>query len=119
MVMVKPWLSRWSSLVYGKLHHEPFDPCAQEWDFPSSGPLSGANGALPWILFSRDLERFRREFPEWQVELVQPMMPLCYLIAGGISLRALMPGWSYALWRAVERMIEPWIDHLAMFARSC
>src|SRR5262249_662298 len=48
LLMVEPWVSTWSRLVYRRLHYEPFDAEAMHWEFPESGPLSGANNALPW-----------------------------------------------------------------------
>ncbi|MEI6179527.1 MAG: hypothetical protein WCP31_02135 [Chloroflexales bacterium] len=47
----------------------------------------------------------------------KPQMPLRYLLSGGVSLRALMPGWSFPLWREAEARLAPWMDRLAMFAR--
>jgi len=116
VVMIEPWVTPWSRLVYSKLHHEPFRPEAQEWSFPSRGPLSGANGALPWIIFERDRTRFEREFPLWQIYAVKPFMPFRYLLSGGVSLRGLVPGWSFALWRKLENLLRPWMKSLAMFA---
>ena len=58
LVMIEPWVTSWSRFVYGRLHHEPFRPDAEQWEFPAAGPLSSANGALPWILFERDRARF-------------------------------------------------------------
>jgi hypothetical protein len=43
-------------------------------------------------------------------------MPVRYLLAGGVSLRALVPKRSHPLWVAAERLLRPWMDHLAMFA---
>ena len=43
-------------------------------------------------------------------------MPLRYVLSGGISMRALMPGWSFTAWRAVERLATPLMSELAMFA---
>ena len=114
--MIEPWVTGWSRLVYGHLHHEPFRPQAEEWGFPSSGPLSGANSALPWILFERDRDRFEQEFPQWEVREIQLIMPFRYLVSGGVSLRSLMPGWSFGLWRALEKVLLPWMDQWAMFA---
>lgn len=51
IVMIEPWNSTWSRWVYTHFHHEPYQPDAERWEFPSTGPLSGANGALPWIVF--------------------------------------------------------------------
>jgi len=116
MIMIEPWVSRWSRLIYTKLHHEPFLPASEEWAFPTSGPLSGANGALPWIVFERDLDRFASEFPEWRLERLRPMMPFRYLISGGVSMRSLTPGFSYPAWSRIERWLEPWMRSWAMFA---
>lgn len=116
MVMVEPWVSGWSKLIFGKLHHEPFLPEAERWEIPSTGPLSGANGALPWIVFIRDRKRFAAEFPEFRVEEIQPMMPFKYLVSGGISMRSLMPAFSYSAWGWLERSLSPWNQELAMFA---
>ena len=116
MIMIEPWVTPWSRLVYSKLHHEPFFPEAVEWTFPRRGVLSGANSALPWIIFERDRTRFEREFPQWQIHTIKPFMPFRYLLSGGVSLRSLMPGWSFALWRNVENLFRPWMKSLAMFA---
>jgi SAM-dependent methyltransferase len=116
MIMIEPWVTPWSRLVYSKLHHEPFQPEATEWTFPQRGPLSGANSALPWIIFDRDRTRFEREFPEWQIYAIKPFMPFRYLLSGGVSLRSLMPGWSFSFWRNFENLLRPWMKSLAMFA---
>ena len=115
--MIEPWVSNWSHFIYTRLHHEAFNPDSHLWEFPSSGPLSGANGALPWILFVRDCAKFEKEFPEWQIELIQPMIPFRYLLSGGVSLRTLAPPWSFGLWTQIERALSPWNNHLAMFAQ--
>jgi len=116
VVMVEPWVSLWSRWVYQRWHHEPFRPDAPEWEFSPTGPLSGANGALPWIIFHRDRAQFEAEFPQWQIELIKPMMPFRYLVSGGVSLRGLQPSWSYGLWQRLEDALQPWMDKLAMFS---
>lgn len=117
IVMIEPWVTRWSRWVYQWLHHEPFHPKAAEWRFPSTGPLSGANGALPWIIFKRDRGQFEREFPEWQIQLIKPFMPFRYLISGGVSMRSLMPAWTFGLWRRLANRLQPWMKTWAMFAQ--
>jgi SAM-dependent methyltransferase len=117
IVMIEPWVTPWSRVVYTRLHHEPFQPEARNWEFPSTGPLSGANGALPWILFERDRARFEQEFPQWSIELIAPLMPFRYLVSGGVSLRTLMPGWSTAFWSHLEKLMGVQCCRMAMFAR--
>ena len=115
--MIEPWVTTWSHHAYRRLHHEPFEPDAGQWHFPSNGPLSDANGALPWILFDRDRAKFKREFPSLKIESIMPMMPFRYLLSGGLSMRSLMPGWSFRTWRLLERLLQPWMNSWAMFAR--
>jgi SAM-dependent methyltransferase len=117
VLMIEPWVTAWSQLIYTRLHHEPFQPEAKQWEFPNSGPLSGANGALPHIVFVRDRLQFEREFPMWRIHAIEPMMPFSYLVSGGVALRSLMPGWSFRLWRGLEGLLQPAIGNLAMFAQ--
>lgn len=116
ILMVEPWLSKWSRFVYTRLHHEPFLPEAADWAFPSSGPLSGANGALPWIVFARDRQKFESEFPSLKIQQIRPFMPFRYLLSGGVALRSLVPGFTYPFWRWLEGSLNGSMNHLAMFA---
>ncbi len=116
VAMIEPWLSRWSRLVYGRLHHEPCRPDAASWEFASSGPLSDANLALPWMLFVRDRAQFEREFPGWRIARVAPMSGLRYLLSGGVSLRDLVPAATIGAWSRVDRILDRWPSTWAMFA---
>jgi SAM-dependent methyltransferase len=117
VVMIEPWVSPWSRLVYTRLHHEPFCPDAPAWEFPRSGPLSGANGALPWIIFERDRATFEREFPELRIRTIRAGTPFRYLVSGGISLRSLMPSWTFGAWRSLETALARRTDRWSMFAQ--
>lgn len=113
LVMLEPWHTPWSAWIYSHFHPEPYEPAAG-WEIPAVGPLSGANGALPWIVFVRDRARFAREFPCWRIHRILPLMPLAYLLSGGVSLRSLAPGWLYRPLRALESRLAQ--DRWAMFA---
>ncbi|MAT42496.1 MAG: methyltransferase type 11 [Anaerolineaceae bacterium] len=118
IVMIEPWVTTWSKFVYQNLHHEPFIPNAISWKNDSSGPLSGANGALPWIIFKRDANKFSEEFPKWKIEKIYPFMPFRYLLSGGVSLRSIVPEKSYDFWKALEQKSFRYMDkHLAMFSK--
>jgi SAM-dependent methyltransferase len=116
LLMIEPWVSSWSKLIYTHLHHEPFVPESKEWAFPSAGPLSGANGALPWMVFERDRAKFEAAFPEFEIRTVRPFMPFRYLVSGGVSMRPLMPGAMYSAWGALEAALAPWPKRWPMFA---
>jgi SAM-dependent methyltransferase len=116
ILMIEPWVSSWSHFVYKRLHHEAFHPDALDWDFSSTGPLSGANTALPWIIFARDRTKFEAEFPEFAIESIRPFMPFRYLVSGGVGMRSLMPGFTHSAWARLERSLESRMPSLAMFA---
>jgi len=116
VVMIEPWVTPWSRFFYHFLHYEPFTPDAPAWEFPSSGPLSGANDAMPWMIFERDAQRFASEFPGLRLEHIHRFMPFRYMASGGISMRKLAPDWSFGLWRQLEDWLQPWSRFLAMFA---
>lgn len=116
ILMIEPWVTPWSQFVYTRLHHEPFRTDATDWSFSSTGPLSGSNSAMPWIVFVRDRNKFETLFPELLIERIRPFLPFRYLISGGVGLRSLMPGFTHDVWAGLERMLEPQMPHLAMFA---
>lgn len=116
LLMIEPWVSTWSRFIYGRLHHEPFDRASTEWGFPAKGPLSGANGAIPWIVFDRDKTTFDDEFPRLQIDEIRPMMPLRYLVSGGVSMRQLMPAALFHFWTRVDNWLSRWPHRWPMFA---
>jgi SAM-dependent methyltransferase len=116
IVMIEPWTTSWSRRVYQYLHHEPFDPDSKEWHFQKTGPLSGANQALAWIVFKRDRTKFEQEFPQWHIREIELHTPFSYLLSGGVSFRSLIPGWLFDLVRRIEAKLTPWMDVWAMFA---
>ncbi|MEZ6089651.1 MAG: class I SAM-dependent methyltransferase [Pirellulaceae bacterium] len=89
------WISHW---VLQYFHHEPYNPASQEWGFASSGPLSGANGALAWIVFIRDRELFEQRFPELRIVDITSHTPLRYWASGGLKWWSMIPGpcWKMA-----------------------
>jgi len=116
IVMIEPWATSWSRIIYANLHPEPFRPDARDWTFSSAGPLSGANSALPWIIFGRDRELFESGFPEFSIEKTRPFLPFRYLVSGGVGMRSLMPGFTDPAWAGLERLLKSQMPRLGMFA---
>lgn len=116
VLMIEPWVTRWSRLIYGSLHHEPFEPMSNTWRLTAGKPLSTANGALPWIVFERDRDKFARQFPLLEVVSVRPIMSFVYLLSGGVSLRAFAPGWTFSFFSSLDRFLVRVLPQSAMFA---
>lgn len=114
IVMVEPANSLWGRFIYKNFHHEPFDP-EGGWIIPDSGPLSGANGALPWIVFERDVHLFKSRFPEFVTEEINYHTPFRYLLSGGVSFKQLVPGFSYGFFSALDRIAASLWPQLSMF----
>lgn len=118
VVMIEPWVTPWSSLVYRSLHHEPFDPrgASPLWTGRNSVSLPPCNNALAWILFQRDRAAFTARFTQLRVHEVRLCTPFCYLAAGGMAYGMSLPGWSYRACRRLEALLAPCRGWLAMFA---
>lgn len=114
IVIIEPWNTRWSRFIYKKFHHELFD-LERDWNFPLSGPLSGSNMALPYIVFKRDIEIFKQKFPELRVNKIKPHTPFTYLLTGGFSRKPFLPNFIINCIRYIENHIAGLRNNFAMF----
>lgn len=117
LMMIEPAGTPWARFVYRTFHHEAFDASAEEWKAPPGGRLSGANGALAWIVFRRDRGRFERLFPSLQIVHESCCCPFRYLLSGGLSARQMLPTIAFPAVRALECMLSPINGLLGMFMR--
>ncbi len=114
IIMIEPANSRWGRFIYQRFHHEPFDPDGN-WSFPTSGPMSGANGALPWIVFERDRALFEKRFPNLHIKSIFYHTPLRYLLSGGFSYPSLVPSFTYGLFTRLDRSLATASKQFSMF----
>ena len=123
IIMIEPYNSAWGRFIYKNFHHEAFDTQAPEWfcrgqakwEMQEIGRLSSANGALAWIIFWRDRKIFESEFPSLRIVRMRNHTPLRYLLSGGLTLRQLVPSFSYRAVKAIEYASSPINDLLGMF----
>lgn len=113
--LVDQYLGWLSTPVYRWLHHEPFNPKALDWAFQSQGPLTGANGALAWIVFERDKQRLKALVPYLRIERYEPILPLSYWLAGGLQAWTLVPGWAAGAALALDHLLITLAPRLASF----
>ncbi|MBW8015907.1 MAG: class I SAM-dependent methyltransferase [Planctomycetes bacterium] len=114
IIMIEPANTPWSRFIYKNFHHEDFNPQA-DWNLSVSGPLSQANGALPWIIFNRDRKKFCDLFPELEIAEIKNHTPIRYLLSGGLTLRQLVPSWTYGFFKTVEYLASPVSSITGMF----
>lgn len=111
VIFIEPWPTALSVPIYQYLHHEPFDR-TRDWYVRPGDPLFSANGALPWIIFSRDRNKFLQKFPALHVASITTFMPFSYLISGGIERRWPLFPWLFSWVRNLEKPF----DFLGLFA---
>ena len=114
MIMIEPANSLWGRFIYKNFHHEPFD-INGGWTFPEKGPLSGANGALPWIVFERDKLIFKNKYPNFVLETINFRNPLLYLTSGGISFRQLLPDFMFPIVAKIDQLLPKVSKQFSMF----
>ncbi len=114
MIMVEPANSIWGRFIYKNFHHEPFEVNGK-WDIPDTGPLSGANGALPWIVFERDKNRLSEQFPELKVQSIKYHTPFMYLVSGGVSYKQLIPSFMYVFIKVIDKLLSKISKQFSMF----
>jgi hypothetical protein len=73
--------------------------------FPTSGSLSGANQALPWIVCKRDWKIFEVKHSVLRIKEISPLMPSIYLLSGWLKNSLTMPAFSYSFWGKAEQRL--------------
>lgn len=104
--LIEPCAGPLSRRLIRPLHHEPWDEQGA-WTLPPSGPLTGANMALPSIIFLRDRDRYRAAFPHLPIDRIRFHTIALYLLSGGVSMRSLAPGALFSPALALERLMAP------------
>jgi SAM-dependent methyltransferase len=96
-----------SRVFFGKIHPEPYNHMDRNWDFQEGDNLMDSNQALTWMVFHRDLETFRREFPGFAFEGCDYLPWFGYLLSGGVNLRSLVPSFAARAVEVLDGMLKP------------
>jgi SAM-dependent methyltransferase len=113
ILAIEPASTWWARFIWKNFHHEPYDEYAN-WEIPDSGPLSGANIALPWIIFERDRKIFENRFPLLKISRIETYTPFLYLLSGGVRNWSLLPSFMFTPLRFIESLLD---RSMGMFLR--
>ena len=114
IIMIEPANSGLARFIYKRFHHEPFDELAGPEIAPGN-PLSNSNQALPYIYFERDLQTFKTDYPQLNINSVRYHSPFSYVLSGGVSRSALLPSFFYPLVKFAEWLLSPFSRQLGLF----
>ncbi len=124
LVMVEPFISTLSNVLYRLWHPEPVDMRARIFREPrdisgadpavfTGGGAFDANQAVPTLLFFRYAGKFERRFPSLIIRERKVHSMIAYPLSGGFSKRVLMPMKAVPAVRVLENMLSPLAPWLA------
>ncbi len=108
-ILIEPYHGPVARRLFTRLHDcEGFDLTAPQWENGAqTGPCRGTNQALSGIIFDRDREQFRREFPDLELVADRPHTHLSYFLSGGVNFRQLVPDFLGPAVRLAEGLLAP------------
>jgi SAM-dependent methyltransferase len=114
-VLIEPHCGFISSFVHKYLHKsEIFDSKQIGWKAPTiSGPLSGANQALSFIVFKRDISIFEKKYGKSLELIYQSYIPnsLRYFFSGGLNFHQILPDFLLPVIKKIEKFLMPIAKH--------
>lgn len=112
IIMMEPYISPASQLVFRLCHPEPVDlradplPATDTPVFDESGAFA-SNQAIPTLLFGRDRARFGQRFPDLGLKERRLLSVFVYPLSGGFSGPCLVPRWAHRLAWGLEGVLCP------------
>jgi SAM-dependent methyltransferase len=108
-ILIEPYHGLVARRLFTRLHDcEGFDLTAPQWENGAqTGPCRGTNQALSGIIFDRDREQFRHEFPDLELVVDRPHTHLSYFLSGGVNFRQLVPDFLGPAVRLAEGLLGP------------
>ena len=108
-VVIDPYFGLLSSFLYKRMFAtESFDKSQKDWHYISDGPMNGANQALSYIVFFRDIENFLKENPNLEiVKTTRFNNYLRYLFSGGLNFKQLVPDFMEKPLKIMEFLLRP------------
>ena len=115
-ILIEPYHGFVASHFYKKLFDtETFDKTQQRWVNTNSEIMQGANQALSYVVFKRDLKKFHSLYPDLEIVLQSPLNNyLQYLLSGGLNFRSLVPSTLQPLVKFFEIILFPLNKFLAL-----
>ena len=113
LILIEPWVTPFSYLIYRYLHQEECDLSARPWDFTSTQMARckkafDGNQALPYLLFGpRYSLRTLESLPGFTALMIEPFCLFAYLLSMGFKRRSLLPEFMYPVVSKIETTTLP------------
>src|ERR1044071_10170435 len=92
-ILIEPYHGPFAQFLYQRLFEtERFDRSQRGWTSEGAGPMTGANQALSFVVFTRDAGEFSRRFPALELVAQAPMTNYPrYVLSGGAHIPLPVP----------------------------
>ncbi len=113
LVLVEPWITPFSRIIYRYFHQEDCDLSAQPWKLEDPGIAHGkkafdGNQAIPYLLFGAgNRQKTLAALPSFQCIKAEPFCLFAYLLSFGFKPMSLLPEMFYPGVSRLERLSLP------------
>lgn len=110
IVMLEPYPSPFSLIIYRKFHPEPF---IMDVDYFSKDDLQNkdpwdSNQAIPYLIFFKNINKFNKEFGnKFKVVKREKLSCILYPASGGFENKALIPDFLIPVFKGIENILTP------------
>jgi SAM-dependent methyltransferase len=119
LILIEPWVTPFSYLIYRYFHQEDCDLSAHPWDANNAQPPSNkkafdGNQAIPYLLFGpRRRSQTLNTLPGLTPLVIEPFCLFAYLLSMGFKPMNLLPEFLYPAVAKLERATLPLWRRLA------
>ena len=113
LILVEPWVTPFSYLIYRYLHQEDCDLWARPWELSDSSATPGkkafdGNQAIPYLLFGpRHRSQTFSALPALTPVVIEPFCLFAYLLSMGFKPMNLLPRVLYPAVSKIEKVTMP------------
>lgn len=111
LLLVEPWITPFSRLVYTYLHQENCDLGVRPWEavdqFDRGKQAFDGNAAIPYLLVTAGLTMLQARVPDLALRTVEPFCLFTYLLSLGFKPGSLLPARLYGPLYRLERASLP------------
>ncbi|WP_324170929.1 methyltransferase domain-containing protein [Sulfurimonas sp.] len=111
VILIEPYYGWFSNILYKKIHEEEFyDKGQVVWETGQKNNqfMTGANQALSYIVFVRDIKTFENEYPNLEILETKVINNyIRYLVSGGVNFKQLLPNFMEFPLKIMEFIFIP------------
>ena len=111
LIMLEPYISPFSYIIYNYFHQEDVDFKIDVWNrriaSNNKKKVFDGNSAIPTIIFSKEIERFHKEFPNLKVIKKELLTFILYPLSGGFDRKSFVPAGMLKYLGFTEKILQP------------